>query len=410
MNSTPIKQLSPTQHTITQEALTDWSKSPYTLKPFDPLSIDFLHALSRELLKHQRYATVPALAALGFWLRKSNIERIRKENLHWLESNSCQTLPRGVVFHVCPANVDTMFIYSWALSLLAGNKNVLRISSRMQHPHTDFLVDTINSLIATEHFLLLQNYLVIVQYGHEEQWNRFFSQLANVRILWGGDETITQFRTLPTAPHCKDIPFSDRISLCAIKSSSFTALSDEKQQEIVRRFFNDSYTFDQQGCSSPQWIFWVGEQSENCRKHFYHLLARIAEDTYENEPASIASLKFSRAATDILDGRAETIYHPHNSLYFAHAAGKYGTAGCGAGYFYEKNIKTLKELSAFVTKKHQTLSYFGFSETELKTLTDSLYGKGIDRIVPIGKALEFDYLWDGYNLLEELTQKQKIVF
>ena len=38
--------------------------------------------------------------------------------------------PRGLVFHVPPANVDTIFVYSWALSALAGNPNVVRISSR----------------------------------------------------------------------------------------------------------------------------------------------------------------------------------------------------------------------------------------------------------------------------------------
>ncbi|MFC6804089.1 acyl-CoA reductase [Deinococcus caeni] len=39
-------------------------------------------------------------------------------------------MPRGLVFHVPPANVDTIFIYSWLMSVLAGNRNVIRLSSR----------------------------------------------------------------------------------------------------------------------------------------------------------------------------------------------------------------------------------------------------------------------------------------
>jgi hypothetical protein len=31
-------------------------------------------------------------------------------------------------------------------------------------------------------------------------------------------------------------------------------------------------------------------------------------------------------------------------------------------------------------------------------------GRGVDRIVPLGQALTFDYRWDGYNLLQELTR------
>ena len=30
--------------------------------------------------------------------------------------------------------------------------------------------------------------------------------------------------------------------------------------------------------------------------------------------------------------------------------------------------------------------------------------KGIDRIVPIGSTMEFDLVWDGYDLTRELTR------
>ena len=35
-------------------------------------------------------------------------------------------------------------------------------------------------------------------------------------------------------------------------------------------------------------------------------------------------------------------------------------------------------------------------------------GKGIDRIVEVGNALDFNYIWDRYNLFSELVQKQYI--
>ena len=44
--------------------------------------------------------------------------------------------PRGLVFHLPPQNVETVFLYSWALSYLAGNANIVRlpqeISARMR--------------------------------------------------------------------------------------------------------------------------------------------------------------------------------------------------------------------------------------------------------------------------------------
>jgi hypothetical protein len=30
--------------------------------------------------------------------------------------------------------------------------------------------------------------------------------------------------------------------------------------------------------------------------------------------------------------------------------------------------------------------------------------KGVDRVVSVGQTMNFDLLWDGYNLIEELTR------
>ena len=30
--------------------------------------------------------------------------------------------------------------------------------------------------------------------------------------------------------------------------------------------------------------------------------------------------------------------------------------------------------------------------------------RGIDRIVPLGRSIEMNYLWDGYNLLRTFTR------
>ncbi len=38
--------------------------------------------------------------------------------------------PQGLVFHIAPGNADTVFVYSWALAALAGNRNVVRVSER----------------------------------------------------------------------------------------------------------------------------------------------------------------------------------------------------------------------------------------------------------------------------------------
>jgi hypothetical protein len=46
----------------------------------------------------------------------------------------------------------------------------------------------------------------------------------------------------------------------------------------------------------------------------------------------------------------------------------------------------------------------GFSREELDAFARALNGHGIDRMVPLGSALRFSHVWNGYDLLEGLTR------
>ena len=92
----------------------------------DPRVVDFLAKLARKLLAPAVARRHPELGSLGFFLRPAELNRTVA---HMTEGDAL-VFPRGNVFHIPPANVDTIFVYSWALSALAGNHNVVRISER----------------------------------------------------------------------------------------------------------------------------------------------------------------------------------------------------------------------------------------------------------------------------------------
>ena len=71
----------------------------------------------------------------------------------------------------------------------------------------------------------------------------------------------------------------------------------------------------------------------------------------------------------------------------------------------DKVLYKLADLSLFAKAKDQTLTYFGFEKEELKNLVRTLRGKAIDRIVPVGQALDFTTVWDGYDLFGEFTRR-----
>ena len=74
------------------------------------------------------------------------------------------------------------------------------------------------------------------------------------------------------------------------------------------------------------------------------------------------------------------------------------------GTFFQKNINQIKDLKNFITKKCQTVSYFGFTKDQLKYFLLNNNLLGIDRVVPIGKAPEIDIVWDGYETTKSLSR------
>ena len=57
-----------------------------------------------------------------------------------------------------------------------------------------------------------------------------------------------------------------------------------------------------------------------------------------------------------------------------------------------------------MNKKFQTLTYFGLNKNFYKKLILDNFTGGIDRIVPIGQALDISLNWDGYDLNKSLTR------
>ena len=409
-----ILQICPERRMIPVLELKATNKEHFALKVFDPIVISFFDALSKKIITDSNLNRLGVTAALGFWLRKSHITNIINENQYLVQSSKVVASPAGLVFHVCPSNVDTMFLYSLAISLLSGNKNILRISERLSDPIIDVIFDLINSTLEISEYIVLQDYINIVRYGHDADINNHFSAIADIRIIWGGDATINLFKTFNTGSRTRDISFADRISCSVFKTESFLSASQDLKNEITRKFFNDSYTFDQLGCSSPQFIFLLGNEQHNkeFELEFYNLLDLFAETNYNNDISSIASLKLNKLVDDSLnDNELVSSIRTSNYLYFVNmsSANQALIHSCGAGYFYTQPVTELAEIHSLINKKIQTLSYYGLTDMELHLLTQLSAGSGIDRIVPIGSALDFEYIWDGINLFESLTTKKWVI-
>jgi hypothetical protein len=375
--------------------------------PFHPRRIAFSDALSRAIFGHPDARAFPELTAVAFWLRRAAVGRLA-ERFRLLESSGAVRVPRGLAFHVPPTNVDTLFVYSLMVSFLVGNLNVVRVSRDRSTQQIALLCETLREVLRNEEFHPFASELAVVAYGHEPEPTATFSREADVRLLWGGDDAISRVRAAPIGPATQDLTFGDRFSFAALRAREVLDASPEERRDLAWRLFNDTYWFDQLGCASPRLVVWVGEQGEiePARDVVFDGLARvIAERDYEVQPgAAIAKMTFTYGA--LIDRPVEYVRRAGNELTVLGVSQLEGfdRTHPGAGLLFETSVAALSDLLPFLERKDQTLVTYGFAADELETFARSAHGRGIDRIVPVGEALTFGSLWDGYDLLAELTR------
>ena len=78
---------------------------------------------------------------------------------------------------------------------------------------------------------------------------------------------------------------------------------------------------------------------------------------------------------------------------------------CAGGSFIEFCSENLEALKGVVTRKYQTLAYYGVESQALAEFVINGELCGIDRIVPIGKTADFSLTWDGYDLILQMSRK-----
>ena len=381
----------------------------YPMKVGDELIITFLNELSKSILKTPFFKAEPSFIALGFWLRKTNIKRILSEN-NYIENNDIFVAkPIGKVFHLCPSNVDTMFIYSLVLALLAGNKNVVRISSKLENDFIFKLFDLFNELLQKEEYKLFSDYINVITYERSDKLNEEISINVNGRIIWGGDETVSQFKKYPTKPKVKDLFFTDKVSLGIINIENemkFHANIDI----IINNLYNDIFTFNQKGCSSPHSLFIVSNTVNKNRalEKIYEGLSIKAQRDYEEDISSIALLKLNQGVVDVIENKVVETINSSNYITFLKLRTNEVPHSCGAGYLYYQFAENIEEVKSYINNKTQTITNWGLSKRQIHSFLNDLDVEYVDRVVPLGKALDFDYIWDGYNIFMEMLSFKSI--
>ena len=379
----------------------DYETKPF--KPYNKITCAFLAEFSKKLNLQKDINEISDLKALAFWCRKKNIEYLIKKSL----SNEIR-IGLGLIFHITPSNIATNFIYSLFFGLLTGNSNVVKISSK-KTIQSEIICKCLNLILKQKKFVKLKKRIVIIRYENNDNYTKNISYKCNLRVIWGGDETIKKIRKFELNPSSTDITFADRSSICIINSNSIIKLDSFNLSILVEKFYNDTYLVDQNACSSPHIIFWKGKKNVNkiAQKKFWDKLYALVIRKYNLEESSAVE-KYTLLCKKInfLRNNCNFIKY-ENYIYILklkklvnnldELRGKWGL-------FFEYETNNLNKISIFLNKKFQTMTYFGLDKNVCKKIVVDNLTDGIDRIVPIGQALDINLNWDGFDLNKSLTR------
>ena len=337
----------------------DW-QSARPLAPFDGGVMAFLSDLGAALIADREARAYPDVVAFGFFCRRANLEALARE----YEGAVSDRLGRGISFHIAPSNVPVNFAYSLAAGLLAGNACVVKASSR------DF---------------------------------------PQTRIIWGGDETVRRVRMAPLAPRAVEVAFPDRYSLLAVDAKSVLALDDKALAAAARGFYNDTYLTDQNACTSPRLVYWLGGRDAvtQAQARFWEAVRAYAAPRYPIEPVvAVDKLTAAFRAAAALPGAAIAPM-PDNTVVRVQVSAltpDIDEHRCAGGFFVEYAAETLDSLIPVVKRKYQTLSYLGLEPEALRRFVRENALWGVDRIAPVGHTMDFALTWDGYDLIRTLSR------
>ncbi len=380
-------------------------------QPFDNRSVVFVKRFSQRLLMAPGISQHPELAALGHWFRGASLQELAQR--YQIVNDNALILGRGLAFHVAPSNVDSVFMYSWLLSLLAGNVNIVRVSQKASTAQ-DFLIAVLAQTLADDAGLPIRDRIILLTYPHDDLITAEISNACHMRVVWGGDETVRKLRSIPLRPTANEICFPDRFSACAIEAEALLTLDDSALSQLVSGFYNDTFWFAQQACSSPRLVAWIGlpNDIEVARERFWQALEHelVTRKPENSEAMSMARLAASFEYAGVAVARPELSASlfprlPMRLMLEKPLDESAKALHCGNGLFLEMRLPQLVNIASQLSDREQTLAVYGFTRTQLMELALALPARALDRITLIGEALSFAPVWDGQDLITSFSRK-----
>ncbi|MCR4591453.1 MAG: hypothetical protein K5668_11620 [Lachnospiraceae bacterium] len=373
-----------------------------TLPPMTPFSdeaVSLLNDVSKLLMKNRAAKGYPDVITIAFWIRKNSVLSLRSR---FIKDDSQFRIGRGVAFHIAPSNVPVNFAYSLAAGILSGNINIVRIPSK-DFEQVSLIADAINNALS-EH-PEFKGYINLVRYERDREINDLFSAMADIRIIWGGDNTIAELRRSPLKPRATEITFADRYSVAVIDSGFYLEAQDKKR--IAEDFYNDTFLTDQNACTSPRIVIWTGGRVKEAKEIFWEEERKIVKERYGFQPIQAVNKLNSALLLGAAIPGCRVLEHEDNLIIRISVdkpSPELMDYRDNSGFFFEYDCQDIMEIRPLLNDSRcQTAGYIGEKEMFMPLIRSGI--RGTDRIVPVGRTMDFDLVWDGYDLVSAMSRE-----
>lgn len=318
--------------------------------------------------------------------------------------------PIGCLTHVMPSNVFSAAALGMMEGLMAGNINIVKISSR----DTEFAAVFAEELCKRDPGGRLHNYLAVVRLSSQDKKRiSGLFEKSDAISVWGGENAVAAVRAAAPAG-ARVIAWGHKISFSYIAED---CLADPKcHDQALQGTALDVCGLDQQACSSPQTVFVETDSDPQAARSFAKSLAeglaKVSPTVPAQEPdaaeqaeittvLSVAQAEQALGLTEVFadpDGKWRVIYDARPGL---RPSPLYRT-------IWVKPVQR-KSITAILRPMRAWLQTCGLAcqLPSLAPLSRALFAAGVTRICRPGEMVD-SYIGaphDGVYALQQLTRR-----
>lgn len=376
-----------------------WSANP-SLKRIKDRGLFFLSSWCDE--KHLK-----SISSIGL---RGNIDYMDRflpfpdSDKHYLKANS-----RGLVCHWLAGNVQILGMFALIQSMISKNVNLLKVSARDDGVFTDLLSEFKGVKYTTEDGYIISgddllNTIAVVYFSrYAESLGEEMSKQSDVRIAWGGRESVETVSGYPAKYDAETVIFGPKLSFSVIAKEELSSMQEAKK--LARKVSVDVSVFDQTGCASPHNLY-VESGGVVSPEEFIDILGDSMQKTELQIPKPLMSqeqisqihsirgvydfkgtVKGSETMswTVLLDDIDEIDKPVYSRVLFVH------------------KVDSIFDSLKYIDENIQTIGIAAPEDKAIKYASEATK-RGVMRLPLIGRMLNFEMPWDGIFLFDRLVK------